>query len=91
MAGTGFSTKFLNEQIMRISPELQKELLIGVIRGDGCIHKNGMVLGMSNESLIRQLAQIALRCGLYPSLAVRTAEYTNSMKAGKLYFRNDKE
>lgn len=69
IVGSGFNKKFINDFIMKLPYELQEQLLIGVMRGDGCVHKNGVTLGMSNRNLIMQLAQIMLRGGLYPTLA----------------------
>ena len=68
ICGTGFNTKYLKDIIMYADPEIQKYLLVGVIRGDGCAISNGYQLSMSNEKLTNQLFQIALRCGLSPHL-----------------------
>lgn len=78
LVGTGFDKKVLSDTIMRVHPDLQKGLLVGVIRGDGCVHKNGMTLGMCNRTLVHQIALICLRNGLYPSLGYRKTEETDS-------------
>lgn len=83
--GTGFNKMVLSDTLMRINPELQKQLLAGVIRGDGCVHHNGMTLSMSNKTLIHQLGLVCLRCGLYPSLGMREPDSTNSYAIEKIY------
>lgn len=60
----GFNTKRLTNETMLAPIELQKELLIGIIRGDGCAIRTGYKLKLSNIDLIRQLRDIALRCEL---------------------------
>jgi len=66
LVGTGFNKKILNNDILFANPKVQKSLLIGVIRGDGCALEEGYQLTMSNDKLIQQLFEIALRCGLSP-------------------------
>jgi len=66
LVGTGFDKKLLNNDLLFASPKVQEELLITVIRGDGCALKEGYQLTMSNKKLIKQLFEIALRCGLSP-------------------------
>ena len=68
ICGTGFNTKYLKDIIMFANPEIQKYLLAGVIRGDGCAIANGYQLVLSNDKLINQLFQISLRCGLSPHM-----------------------
>ncbi len=85
MVGNSFNHKILNSYMMELPYEIQKHLLIGVIRGDGCIYKEGMKLSMCNENLIKQLAMISLRNGLYPSLAFRSKESLQKNKEGKKY------
>lgn len=79
LCGTGFNTKYINDVIMRTDPSIQQELLIGVIRGDGCIHKNGMTLAMSNRELIQQLGEMSLRVGLFPSLGYKSSYQMNKV------------
>ena len=90
--GKRFDQKKLNEKILRIKPEMQKHLLSGVIRGDGCVHKNGMVLGLNNQTLIQQLAMVCLRLGFYPSLGVseNNSGYGTGTKNYKLNLGNQK-
>ena len=68
ICGTGFNTKYLKDIIMFADPNVQKYLLVGVIRGDGCAIANGYQLVLSNERLVNQLFQISLRCGLSPHM-----------------------
>ena len=68
ICGTGFNTKYLKDIVMFADPEIQKYLLVGVIRGDGCAISNGYQLVLSNDKLINQLFQISLRCGLSPHM-----------------------
>ena len=68
ICGTGFNTKYLKDIVMFADPEIQKYLLVGVIRGDGCTISNGYQLVLSNDKLINQLFQISLRCGLSPHM-----------------------
>lgn len=71
IAGTGFDTKFIHKSVMQCDPKIQQQLLIGVIRGDGCVHDNGVTLSMSNRNLVHQISHIMLRNGLFPSLFKR--------------------
>ncbi|MDQ7083674.1 MAG: ribonucleoside-diphosphate reductase subunit alpha [Sulfurovum sp.] len=66
LVGTGFDKKILNNDILFANPKVQKWLLVAAIRGDGCALKEGYQLTMSNQKLIQQLFEIALRCGLSP-------------------------
>jgi len=66
LIGTGFDKKVLNNDILFANPKVQKWLLVAAIRGDGCALSEGYQLTMSNERLIKQLFEIALRCGLSP-------------------------
>lgn len=68
--GTGFDKKKLPLELMESSIENQLDILVGVFRGDGCVHSLGAKLGMANKELINQLALISIRCKLYPSLSV---------------------
>ena len=63
---TGFNKKRLTPIIKFADKEVQKSLLIGVIRGDGCAIEEGYQLTLSNQGLIEDLFEIALRCGLSP-------------------------
>lgn len=69
-------TKHLHDELMTAPIELQKELLIGWLAGDGGIEyqKRNRVklLGSSvSKKLAQQMYQIALRLGLKPSLKLR--------------------
>lgn len=83
--GTGFNKMVISDTLMRVAPHLQKHLLSGVIRGDGCVHRNGMTLSMSNKTLIHQIGLICLRCGLYPSLGMREPDEKNSFAVETIY------
>lgn len=83
LVGNGFDTKKLHDIIMKAPKEHQEQFLIGVIRGDGCVTKNGLSLGMSNRHLIRQISQIMIRCNLNPVMGVVTAEKINEYKENR--------
>lgn len=87
LVGTGFDKMKLSNLLMRVEPELQKYLLAGVIRGDGCVHKLGMVLDMNNRTLIHQLGLVALRCGLFPSLGAEDESKNESSWSDKISYK----
>ncbi len=72
LVGNGFDKKIIHPLLMDVEPSIQKFILIGVIRGDGCIYKNGCTIGMSNRNLIHQLSLICIRNKLYPCLNKRS-------------------
>jgi intein/homing endonuclease len=72
LCGTGFASKNLHHIIKKANIHNQKAFLIGLIRGDGCVHANGCNIGMSNQTLVQQVSHIMIRCGLYPSMTTRT-------------------
>lgn len=84
LVGTGFNDKSLHSTVIRANKANQEEFLIGVIRGDGCVVKNGLSLKMSNRHLIRQISQIMIRVGLSPVLSVLKAEKINEYKINRL-------
>ncbi len=65
--GTGFNKIRIPNELIYANPEIQKYLLVGAIRGDGCNNGTSYELTMANKPLINQLFEIALRCGLSPS------------------------
>jgi intein/homing endonuclease len=69
LCGKYSSNKKMHDWLMYASPSKQLHLLKGLILGDGCATKQGLLLQLSNKSLILQCAQIALRNKLYPSLS----------------------
>ncbi len=94
LVGTAFNKKILNIDLLFSDPEVQKELLIGVIRGDGCALKEGYQLTLSNKKLIQQLFEISLRCGLSPYLKIDAKKHKGAtVKAShlKIGVNNDKE
>jgi len=94
LVGTGFDKKILNSDIIFADPSVQKSLLIGVIRGDGCALEEGYQLTMSNKKLIQQLFEISLRCGLSPFLKKDAKKHKlATVKAShlKISSREDKE
>jgi len=94
LVGTGFNKKILNNDILFANPKVQKSLLIGVIRGDGCALEEGYQLTMSNDKLIQQLFEIALRCGLSPYMKTDAKKHKwATIKAShlKISSRADKE
>lgn len=72
--GTGFDKKSLPSLIMKAPHELQEQLLVGLMRGDGCSNKEGFVLQLSNIPLIRQLKDICLRLKLSVSVSKKDVE-----------------
>ncbi|MCL2463524.1 MAG: class 1b ribonucleoside-diphosphate reductase subunit alpha [Micrococcales bacterium] len=74
LVGSGFDQKALPAVLMAAPRDFQRELLIGAFRGDGCTTGSGVVMSLSNVSLIEQLAQIARRNGLL----ARTRAYTSA-------------
>lgn len=72
LVGTGFNTKILPKEIMLADPSLQRSLLKGVFRGDGCATENRLRLTLCNRLLIDQLFEICLREKLSPSMAKAT-------------------
>jgi ribonucleoside-diphosphate reductase alpha chain len=94
LVGTGFDKKILNNDILFSNPKVQKSLLVGVIRGDGCALEEGYQLTMSNEKLIKQLFEISLRCGLSPYMKRDAKKHKwATIKAShlKISSREDKE
>ena len=94
LVGTGFDKKILNNDILFANPDVQKSLLVGVIRGDGCALEEGYQLTMSNEKLIQQLFEISLRCGLSPYMKKDAKKHKfATVKAShlKISSREDKE
>ncbi len=79
VSGTA-KNKCLAPELMSAPISLQRELLIGWLRGDGCfeawsrgrIRLNGT---SASETLARQMFQIAIRCGLRPSFKRRVANF----------------
>ena len=65
LVGTSFNKKLLSSVLTLAPVELQKQLLSGCIRGDGCAVTSGYVLTLSNKELIYQLRDIALRCSFH--------------------------
>lgn len=64
LIGCGFNTKRLSKEIQLASHALQKELLVGIIRGDGCAIRSGYKVTLYNIELVRQLRDVALRLSL---------------------------
>jgi ribonucleoside-diphosphate reductase alpha chain len=61
---TGFDKKTLPRFVRFATIEKQKQLLIGLIRGDGTTYSHGMKVQLTNPSLVKTLWEIAIRCGL---------------------------
>jgi len=79
VVGTALN-KRLHPGLMTAPIALQREILIGWLRGDGGLECSGRnrskLLGTTgSESLARQMFTIALRCGLRPSFKRRGAAY----------------
>lgn len=68
LCGKGFDKKFLSDVIMNSSSQLQRELLIGIFRGDGFSYPQGLGLALTNHNLIYQINEICLRNKLTPSI-----------------------
>ena len=93
LAGSGFNKKRLSPILTYAKPDNQIEMLIGVIRGDGCAIEEGYQLTLSNKELIEDLFEISLRCGLSPYMF---KGYKNSIANYYPYYlkigsKNDKE
>lgn len=88
LLGRGYAEKKIPSCLMMAPPNLQKELLRGVIHGDGHTARFGIVLTMGNYELIHQLVTICLRNKLFPNVLLSKARpkkceaYTISLPAG---------
>jgi DNA adenine methylase len=70
------NSKRLAQKIMTAPPRLQREILVGWLRGDGGLEDNGRgrvrLLGTTASfALAEQMFRIALRCGLRPTYKLR--------------------
>ena len=63
--GTGFNNKRLCSKVLKAPLNLQQELLVGLIRGDGSAVISGYQVTLANEELIYQLRYICLRNKLH--------------------------
>lgn len=71
--GKGFSGKFIPQWMMSAGRAIQEAFLQGVADGDGTpINKGQTRITLSNEKLVRQLFEIAVRLNLSPSLCPAT-------------------
>jgi len=66
LVGNGFNKKRLSPLIKYAFAPAQEWLLVGAFRGDGCAIEEGVQLTLSNQPLIEELFEIALRCKLSP-------------------------
>lgn len=69
LVGSGFSTKKLPRNLMTMDPLIQKHVLIGAIRGDGCSFGGEISLTMCNKELMLQMFEICLRNGFSPTFS----------------------
>jgi len=69
--GCGVSDKRIPQFLMKLHPQDQKNLLLGLYLGDGHRHKkqNRIALQLANEQLINQVAAILQRQGHNPSVS----------------------
>lgn len=86
LCGTGYAVKHLVPKIMTAPRNLQKHLLVGLIRGDGCSIISGFRVSMANKELIYQVKNICLRLGFHISLqeGKRPERYFNRPRFGTL-------
>ena len=71
--GKGFSGKFIPQWMMSAPHYLQAAFLQGIADGDGTTVNRGQTrITLSNEVLVRQLFEIAVRLGYSPSLRKNT-------------------
>jgi len=74
LAGRGSLNKRICDDLMKLPPELQLEILLGWIEGDGHIaaqsYRGGRYVSATSISrkLINQMHQIAVRCGFAPTI-----------------------
>lgn len=76
ISGKSANTKCLAADLLTAPTKLQKELLIGWLRGDGGMYydvrnKSKLTGTTASKVLARNMFSIALRCGLRPSWKVR--------------------
>lgn len=91
LCNTGFDKKYLHDLILKAPRELQEELLVGVIRGDGCSTISGFRLSLTNKELIYQLKNIALRCNIHISISggIQSTRYPDKKPSCILQFNVD--
>ena len=91
LCNTGFDKKYLHDLILKAPRELQEELLVGVIRGDGCSVISGFKLSLTNKELIYQLKNIALRCNIHISMSggIQSTKYPDKKPSCILQFNVD--
>ena len=91
LCNTGFDKKYLHDLILKAPRELQEELLVGVIRGDGCSTISGFRLSLTNKELIYQLKNIALRCNIHISMSggIQSTRYPDKKPSCILQFNVD--
>ena len=64
MAGTGYGSKRLSQEVLTADEEFQRGLLAGLFRGDGCTTTGGMMLDLVNPELVDQVQLILRRLGI---------------------------
>lgn len=69
LLGSTCHNKDIPEWIMQLPPHKQRELIIGIFRGDGCGSQgNRLILRMRNEALVLKSYLLLRRLGHYPTL-----------------------
>jgi len=74
--GKGSHTKRMSDELMKLPPKKQEQILIGWLSGDGCINKGDSAKGRFRTlsgatvsfDLACQLFMISLRCGYHPKM-----------------------
>ncbi len=72
LLGSGYDKKFIDSWILKLPAEKQRGLVVGMLRGDGTVFRNGdkinAKLVMCNENLVYAFWQICMRLGVFGSL-----------------------
>ncbi len=84
-------SKKLPHEFILIDRDLQKEIVKGLWRGDGCDRKTDFVITTSSRELSEQIKMILLRLGILPTLEKRNPKtFRHSIIEGrKVEFKKD--
>ncbi len=69
--GTYSSEKHLPHEYALVEKEIQKEIILGMWRGDGCMRKKDFIITTSSRELVEQLKLMLLRLGVLPGVEKR--------------------
>ena len=73
--GKGAKNKHLPSWALTLPLEMQRELMIGAWRGDGCQYDMGFTYATASRQLAEDLKIICLRAGIVPSLLTNRTEH----------------